>query len=97
MWQLLQGTVQKLLKINIGENVPEILRSDLALEHEALPRLNKSIATCTELGDNGTRELLERILKDEEMHADWLESQIDQLEQVGTQNYLAAQIKDQPA
>ncbi len=87
--------VQRLGKIDIGENVPEMLRSDLALELEALPRLNKGIEVCVSASDNGSRELLERILKDEELHTDWLEAQIDQMEQVGVQNYLAAQITDQ--
>jgi bacterioferritin len=89
--------VQNLGKVRIGENIPEMLRADLNLELEALPRLNESIATCVEKGDNGSRELFERILKDEEMHTDWLEAQLDQIEQVGLQNYLAAQIvNEQP-
>lgn len=87
--------VQRLGKVSIGENVPEMLRADLELELEALPRLNESIAVCVEKRDNGSRELLERILKDEEQHTDWLEAQLDQLEQVGLQNYLAAQIVNQ--
>ena len=85
--------VQRLGKINIGENVPEILKVDYALELDALPRLNKSIEVCRELGDNNSRHLLEEILEDEEEHVDWLEAQLSLVEQVGVQNYLAEQIK----
>lgn len=85
--------VQRLGKINIGENVPEIMKVDYALEMEALPRLNKGIETCRELGDNNSRHLLEEILHDEEDHVDWLEAQLSLLEQVGVQNYLSEQIK----
>ncbi|HEV3485749.1 MAG TPA: bacterioferritin [Vicinamibacterales bacterium] len=86
--------VQKLDKINIGENVPEIMKADYALEMEALPRLNKGIETCRERGDNNSRHLLEEILEDEEKHVDWLEAQLALIDQVGVQNYLAAQIRE---
>jgi bacterioferritin len=86
--------VQKLDKIMIGENIPEVLKSDLALEMNALPRLNKGIETCRELGDNNSRHLLEEILEDEEEHVDWLEAQIELINQVGVQNYLAQQIRE---
>src|SRR5436190_15359955 len=86
--------VQRLGKINIGETVPEILKSDYALELEALPRLNKGIELCRELGDNNSRHLLEEILEEEEEHVDWLEAQHALIEQVGVQNYLAQQIKE---
>jgi len=78
--------------VKIGQNVKEQLELDVALEREALSRLNKGIAACVELVDNGSRELLERVLVDEEEHTDWLEAQLDLIEQVGIQNYLAAQI-----
>ena len=86
--------VQKLDKITIGESVPEMLELDLALELAALPRLNQGIETCRELGDNTSRQLLDEILKEEESHVDWLEAQIALTKQVGVQNYLAAQIKE---
>lgn len=86
--------VQRLGKINIGENVPEIMKSDYALEMEALPRLNKGIETCRELGDNNSRHLLEEILEEEEDHVDWLEAQLALLEQIGPQHYLAQQIRE---
>ena len=84
--------VQRVEKINIGQTVPEQLQSDLTLELLAIPRLNKGIALCTESGDNGTRALLESILKSEEEHIDWIETQLELINQVGTANYLAQQI-----
>lgn len=85
--------VQRLGKINIGETVPEQLRSDLALERDAVARMNKAIALATSEGDNGTRHLLEEMLKSEEEHLDWIEEQLALIAQVGEQNYLAQQIK----
>ena len=87
--------VQRLAKINIGETVEEQFRVDLALEMDALPRLNKGIEVCREAVDNGSRLLLEEILHEEEEHVDWLEAQIDQVAQVGIQNYLAQQIREE--
>ncbi len=86
--------VQRLGKVNIGETAQEVLQSDYALELEALPRLQQGIELCRELGDNNSRHLLEEILHDEEEHVDWLEAQLGLIEQVGLQNYLAAQIKE---
>jgi len=83
---------QRLGKVNIGETVPEQLAADLALEQDAIPRLNAGIAACRDAGDNGTRHLLEEILVSEEEHLDWLEAQHDLIAQVGLQNYLAQQI-----
>ncbi len=87
--------MQRLGKIDIGENVPEQLRLDLALEMDAVGRLNKHIEVCRELDDNNSRHLLEEILEDEEEHVDWIESQLSLIEQVGVQNYLAAQIREE--
>lgn len=86
--------VQRLGKINIGENVPEMFRVDLALELDAVKRLNAGIDACREADDNNSRHLLEEILSDEEAHIDWLEAQVALIEQVGVQNYLAQQIRD---
>ncbi|MDQ3282307.1 MAG: bacterioferritin [Acidobacteriota bacterium] len=86
--------VQRLGKINIGESVEEIFRSDYALELEALPRLQQGIELCRELGDNNSRHLLEEILQEEEDHVDWLEAQMTLIQQVGIQNYLAQQINE---
>ncbi len=81
--------VQKLGRIRIGESVQEMLKLDVSLEYDAIPRLNKGIELCRQSGDNGTRVLLEEILVAEEEHIDWLESQLDQIEQMGLPNYLA--------
>ena len=85
--------VQRLWKINIGESVPEQMKDDLALEIDAVKRLNAGIEACRAADDNNTRHLLEEILEDEEEHIDWIEAQIALIEQVGVPNYLAQQIK----
>jgi bacterioferritin len=87
--------VQRLGKLTVGQTVDEQIRLDLELEGRAIPVLNKGIAHCRSLGDNGTAELLEDILEDEEEHANWLEAQLSLVEQVGLQNYLAQQVKDE--
>ena len=87
--------MQRLYPVKIGENVPEQFQVDLELEYTAVERLNKGIALCRELSDNGTRELFEKILMDEEEHVDWLESQLGLIQDVGKENYLAEQIRDQ--
>jgi bacterioferritin len=86
--------VQRLGKINIGQKVVEQLNLDLAVEMEAIPRLNDGIKLCRDIGDNGTEDLLTDILTSEEAHVDWLEAQLSQIAQVGEANYLAQQIKD---
>jgi bacterioferritin len=90
----LEGTpvVSELKKIRIGAAVPKQFDNDWAAEHGAIAAYNAAIKLCVAAGDNGTRELLEGILKDEEDHIDWLESQKDQIEQIGAQNYLGEQI-----
>ena len=85
--------VQKLGRIRIGENVPEMFRSDLALEQEAIPRLNEAIALCVAEGDHGTRELLASILVAEEEHLDWLETQLHLIESLTEGQYLAQQLQ----
>lgn len=84
--------VQRLGKINIGETVEEVLQSDLGLEHEALPRLNHAIELARQEGDNGTRALLEAILRSEEEHTDWIETQLELLAKLGAPAYLAEQL-----
>lgn len=86
--------VQRLGKINIGETVTEILKSDLALEHEALTRLNEGIELCRVQGDNGSRVLLESILQAEEAHTDWIDTQLGLIEKLGETAYLAQQLGD---
>jgi bacterioferritin len=86
--------LQRLGKVNVGETVPEQLRLDLAVEAAAIKALNTGIELSRTLGDNGTRELLEDILKAEEAHASWIEAQLTLIQQAGEGNYLAQQIKD---
>jgi bacterioferritin len=87
--------VQRLGKVNVGETVPEQLRLDLESEKHNIGALNRGIELCRKLGDNGTAELLEDLLVDEEEHADWLEAQLALVEQVGLQNYLAQQVREE--
>jgi bacterioferritin len=86
--------LQRLGTLRIGEDVTEKLQAALALEKEAIDRLNRGIALCTERGDHGSRDLLEEILEGEEEHADWLETQLELVRQVGEAHYLAQQIRD---
>jgi bacterioferritin len=86
--------MQRLDKVRVGETVSEQLKLDLKLEETAVPRFNKAIALAVELADNTTRELLATMLKSEEEHVDWLESQLALIGQVGEQNYLAQQIRE---
>jgi bacterioferritin len=90
----LEGTpeVSHLKKINIGPNVEAQFKSDQAAETGAIKSYNAAIKQAADLGDNATRELLESTLKDEEAHIDWLEAQLDQIAQMGLQNYLAQQV-----
>ena len=85
--------VQRLGTVRIGETPPEKLTLALDLEREAIERLNRGIALCVERGDNGSRDLLESILEGEEGHADWLESQLELIRQLGEAHYLAQQIR----
>lgn len=84
--------VQRLNKINVGETVPEQLKSDHALEKDAIQRMNRGIELARSHGDNGTRHLLEEMLTSEEEHYDWIEAQLTLIEQVGEAHYLAQQI-----
>lgn len=81
-------TVSKLNQMHIGKNVQEIVTADLTGEVDAVKSYNTGIRLAVEVGDNGTRDLLTAILKDEEGHLDWEEAQRDQIEQMGLANYL---------
>jgi len=89
----LEGTpiVSNLKKLTIGAAVDVQLKNDHASESGAIKAYNDGVRLCIELGDGGTRELLEDILEDEEAHIDWLETQLDQIEQMGLPNYLLSQ------
>ncbi|MBZ5496695.1 MAG: bacterioferritin [Acidobacteriia bacterium] len=81
----------KYRKLNVGQTVPEMIENDLHLELEAVAMYNKLIALAIEAKDNGTAELLKKLLKDEEAHVDGLEEQQDLIQGMGLQNYLALQ------
>ena len=84
--------VSKLNKIKIGAEIPAMHKSDWGAEDEAIKSYNEDIKFAAEVGDNGTREILEDILEQEEEHIDWIEGQLDQIKQMGAQNYLVEQI-----
>jgi bacterioferritin len=84
--------VQKLNAIQAGENAEEMLRLALASEQAAVAQFNASAKECHELGDHGTAAVFEEMVRDEEKHADWFESQLDAVERVGAAQYLAQQI-----
>jgi bacterioferritin len=84
--------VSSLAKITIGADVKAQFDADWAGENGAIKAYNEDIRLAVELGDNGTREMLEGILKDEERHIDWLEAQLDQIAQMGIQTYLVEQV-----
>ncbi len=86
--------MQRLSPVRVGDSVNEKLTLALELEKAAIDRLNPAIALAVEVGDNGTRELFEKILHGEEEHADWLEAQLSLIDQVGEQLYLSQQIRD---
>jgi bacterioferritin len=86
--------LQRLGKVNVGQTVPEQLRLDLDVEKAAVMSLNTGIELARSLDDNGSRELLERILISEEEHANWIEAQLTLIAQTGEANYLAQQIRE---
>ena len=87
--------LQRLGSVRVGETIPEKLDLALQVEKAAIDRLNNGIARCTERGDNGSRHLLETILAGEEEHADWVETQLDLIGQMGLEHYLAQQVKSE--
>ncbi len=84
--------VSKLNEMHIGAEVPAMMTNDHNAEKGAIAAYNDAIKLASDMGDNGTREILEDILEDEEAHIDWIESQIDQIDQMGLQNYLTKQL-----
>jgi bacterioferritin len=93
----LDGTpsMNELMPMTIGKNVREQLESDLKLEINAVGMYNGAVRVCREEGDNASRELFERLLKDEESHVDWLEAQIYQINELGYERYLTQQIREE--
>jgi bacterioferritin len=90
-YEKLHNTIEK-RALSIGAKVDLQLKNDLQAELGAAATYNAGIKKAVEVGDNGTRELFESTLKDEERHIDWLEAQLDQIEQMGLANYLVEQL-----
>jgi bacterioferritin len=86
--------LQRYGKVMVGENVPEQLQLDLDVEYAAVKRLNDGIVLCRDLKDDGTRELLTKILVGEEEHIDWIETQLDLIKTLGLPHYLAQQVHE---
>lgn len=84
--------VSELKNIHIGENVKKQLENDHVAEKGAVEAYNKAVALTSEIGDNGSKMLVESILTDEEDHIDWIEEQLEQIEQMGLQFYLNKQV-----
>jgi bacterioferritin len=83
------------MDLTIGKSVKEMIESDLKLEHEAVASYNESIRVCVEKSDNGSRDLFVRLLRDEEGHVDWLESQVHQIQEIGYERYLITQTEEE--
>jgi bacterioferritin len=92
----LDGTpnMTELLKINVGQNVKAQLESDLKLEIDAVGQYNRAVELARQEGDNASRELFEKLLKDEEQHVDWLEAQLYQIGEIGYERYLSQQVNE---
>jgi bacterioferritin len=85
--------LQRYNKLRVGETVKEQFESDLQLEYSAIKFLNEGIEAARKAGDNGTEDLMKRILVGEEVHTDWLESQLELIKQIGDAHYLAQQVR----
>ena len=83
--------LQDLGKLNIGEDVPEMLKCDLELEMVAIPDLRDAVKYCEEVRDYVSRDLFDAILSSEEEHVDWLETQLGMIDKMGIENYLQSQ------
>jgi len=93
----LDGTpnMTELLHLNVGQTVKEQIENDLKLEINAVGMYNRAVATARDAGDNASRELFERLVKDEEEHVDWLEAQVHQIKEIGYERYLIQQIREE--
>jgi bacterioferritin len=84
--------MSRYFEIRVGKSIEEIFKYDMKLEQDAVARLNKGIGLCAEVGDHGSRDLLQGILHDEERHVDFIETQQSLIEQLGIVNYLSRQM-----
>jgi bacterioferritin len=93
----LDGTpnMTELLQLTVGKNVKEQLESDLKLEIAAVAMYNRAVQVSRDEGDNASRELFDRLLRDEEEHVDWLEAQLYQIQEIGYERYLSQQIREE--
>jgi bacterioferritin len=83
------------LELKVSKTVKGMLESDLALEVSAVKQYNDAVEIATNQGDNGSRDLLVELLKDEESHVDWLEAQLHQINELGYEQYLAQQMGEE--
>jgi bacterioferritin len=82
------------MQLTVGSNVQSQIESDLRLEIDAVGMYNRFVQLARDEGDNASRELFERLLRDEESHVDWLEAQVHQIKELGYERYLSQQIED---
>jgi bacterioferritin len=87
--------LQDLGKLNIGEDVEEMLKSDLLLELDGAKDLREAIAYADSVHDYVSRDLMINILADEEHHIDWIETELELIGRVGIQNYIQSQLKEE--
>ena len=87
--------LREMFPLKIGKDVRTQIENDLSVELEALPRLNQAIQKSQEVGDNGSRDLFQKILVDEERHVDWLEAQLEMIDQMGIGVYLSQQMGEE--
>ena len=85
--------VQRLNSVHVGETVPEQFKADLKAEQEMLALLSEGVVHCTKIGDFTTRHMFEDMVKDVDEHIDWIETQMETIKQIGSETYLAEQIK----
>jgi bacterioferritin len=85
----------ELMQLSVGSNVRSQIESDLKLEINAVTMYNRFVQLAREEGDNASRDLFERLLKEEEGHVDWLEAQVYQIQEMGYERYLSQQIRDE--
>jgi len=92
----LQGVpnLQRIGTVRVGESAAEHLQLDVTQETEAVATLNEAVAHCAQVGDFTTRNILEEMVRDEETHLDWLETQIETIRQIGVENYLSQQLTE---
>jgi bacterioferritin len=87
-------TMTEAMQLTVGQNVQAQIESDLKLEINAVAMYNRAIQVSGKEGDNASRDLFERLLKDEEEHVDWLEAQLHQIKEIGYERFLSQQVRD---